>query len=154
MLLEIGRIARAQGLRGECMVDLVTDRLERLDPGSVLATDLGPLTVVSAQHHQRQRWIVRFEGVDDRTAAERLHGLLLRAEPLDDPDELWVHELVGAEVVERDGTSRGRVEAVQENPAHDLLVLDTGSLVPVVFVVEHAPGRVVVEVPDGLFDLD
>ena len=153
MLLEVGRIARAQGLKGECMVDLITDRRERLDPGTTLETDTGPLTVETSHHHQRQRWIVRFAGVTDRAGAERLHGLVLRAEAIDDPDELWVHELVGAEVVEADGTARGRVVAVQENPAHDMLELDGGALVPVVFIVERSAGRVVVNVPEGLFEL-
>jgi 16S rRNA processing protein RimM len=41
----------------------------------------------------------------------------------------------------------------QANPAHDLLLLDTGALVPMVFVVEHEPGVVVVDLPDGLLDL-
>ena len=31
-------------------------------------------------------FVVHFEGVDDRTAAERLNGVVLRAEPIDDPD--------------------------------------------------------------------
>ena len=153
MLLEVGRIARAQGLKGECMVDLITDRHERLDPGTTLESDTGPLTVETSHHHQRQRWIVRFAGVTDRAGAERLHGLVLRAEAIDDPDELWVHELVGAEVSERDGTARGRVEAVQENPAHDLLVLDGGVLVPMVFVVEQRDGVLVIDPPEGLLDL-
>ncbi len=49
---------------------------------------------------------------------------------------MWVHELVGAEVVLPDGTAVGAVEAVQDNPAHELLVLDSGALVPVVFVTD------------------
>ena len=76
------------------------------------------------------------------------------AEPLDDPDELWVHELVGEAVVETDGTARGRCVAVVENPAADLLELDSGALVPVVFVVDHADGRIVIDPPAGLFDED
>jgi 16S rRNA processing protein RimM len=67
--------------------------------------------------------------------------------------EYWVHELVGATVVDRAGADLGRVVAVEDNPAHDLLVLDGGALVPMVFLVEHRDGRVVVDVPDGLFDL-
>jgi len=39
---------------------------------------------------------------------------------------------------------------VEANPAHDLLVLDGGGLVPMVFVVEHAEGRVVIDPPEGL----
>ena len=47
------------------------------------------------------------------------------------------------------------MEAVQDNPASDLLVLDTGALVPLRFVVGRDPaGRLLVEVPAGLFDLD
>lgn len=154
MLLEVGRITKAFGLRGEVLVALSSDRASRLDPGSVLQTDRGPLTVVSsAPHHDRH--IVQFEGLHDRTAAEGWRGVLLRAEPLDDEDAdvLWVHELVGAVVVLVDGTAVGTVTEVEANPAADLLVLDSGALVPVVFVTEHVPGRVTIDPPDGLFDL-
>jgi 16S rRNA processing protein RimM len=103
--------------------------------------------------------LVRFEGVDDRTAAEALQGLELTGAPLGDDDvtladdELWVHEVVGAEVHDRAGAVVGRVVAVEANPAHDLLVLDGGALVPMVFVVEQRDGVVVIDPPDGLFDL-
>jgi len=38
--------------------------------------------------------------------------------------------------------------------AHDLLVLEDGTLVPTVFVVDREPGVVVVDVPDGLLDVN
>jgi len=146
-------VAKAHGLNGEVNVALVTDRSERLDPGSVLQTDRGPLEVASSRRHG-DRWLVRFRGHDDRNAADLLRGLVLRAEPLDDPDELWVHELVGCRVVSADGVDRGTVDSVQDNPAADLLVLDSGALVPVVFIVDGpADGVVHVDVPDGLFEL-
>ena len=152
-LLEVGRVAKAHGLRGEVVVALSTDRTERLDPGSVLETDRGELVVVSARPHQH-RWIVQFEGVHSREAADALHGLLLRAEPLDDPDALFVHELIGAAVVDVEGEPVGTVEAVEQNPASNLLVLDGGALVPVRFVVErHEDGTLVVDLPAGLLDL-
>ncbi|MFO7279671.1 MAG: ribosome maturation factor RimM [Thermoanaerobacterales bacterium] len=151
-LLEIGRITRPHGLRGEVVVRLVTDRLERLQPGSVLHTDRGDLVVRSARPH-RDTWLVAFEGRDGRDQVEDLRGVTLRAEPLDDPEVLWVHELVGATVVTTDGREVGRCEAVVDNPAADLLELDSGALVPVVFVVDHAPGRVVIDPPEGLLDL-
>ena len=44
-------------------------------------------------------------------------------------------------------------KAVQANPASDLLVLDGGQLVPLRFVVEHGPGRVVIDPPAGLLEL-
>lgn len=132
---------------------LTTDRVERVDPGSVLHASAGPLTVESSRPHQH-RWIVRFAGIAGREGAEALHGQLLRAEPVEDPDALWVHDLVGAEVVTPDGRTWGSVAAVQANPAHDLLVLSTGVLMPVVFVVDTAdlPTRVVVDPPSGLLE--
>jgi len=152
-MLEAGRIAKAHGLNGEANVALVSHRPERLAEGSVLSTDRGELTVASSRRHT-DRWLVRFVGHDDRTAAEALRGLELRAEPIDDPDELWVHELIGCRVISADGVDRGEVTAVQDNPASDLLVLDSGALVPVVFVVDGPTDGVVhVEVPDGLFEL-
>jgi 16S rRNA processing protein RimM len=150
-MLEVGRIVKPHGLRGDVIVDLVTNRTERLDPGTVLDGGDRTFEVVRASQH-KGRWIVTFHGVNSIEEAEALREVVLRAEPLDDPDALWVHELLGASVVERDGTARGTVTAVQANPASDLLVLDTGALVPLRFVVEHSPGRVVVDAPEGLFD--
>jgi len=151
--LEVGRIGRPHGLRGEVMVDLVTDRQERMAPGSVLYAGPVALTVVSARPQQR-RWIVVFEGYESREAVEPLVGQVVSAEAIEDPDALWVHDLIGSRVVEqRTGVDRGEVTAVLENPAHDLLELDTGFLVPLPFVVSSAEGVVVIDPPDGLFDV-
>jgi 16S rRNA processing protein RimM len=150
-VLEVGRVVKPHGLRGDVIVSLVTNRTERLDPGTVLDAGERTLEVVRSSQH-KGRWIVTFHGVNSIDDAEALRDVVLSAEPLDDPDALWVHELHGALVVETDGTERGTVTAVQANPASDLLVLDTGALVPLRFVVEHANGRVVVDVPEGLFD--
>ena len=152
-MLEVGRVVKPHGLRGEVVVDLVTDRGERLDPGSVLQTERGPLTVERSRPHGG-RHVVTFDGVADRDGAEALRGLVLRAERLDDPDALWVHELIGAEAVLPDGTPVGRVEAVEATRADDLLVLDGGALVPVAFVVGwDERRRLVIDPPDGLLDL-
>ena len=95
-----------------------------------------------------------FDGVATREAAEALRGTELFGEALDDPDALWVHELVGAEVVDTGGVVRGTVAAVLENPAADILELDGGALVPVTFVTGwDDERRVVIDPPEGLFDL-
>jgi 16S rRNA processing protein RimM len=64
-----------------------------------------------------------------------------------------VHELIGSAVVDTDGSALGRVVGIEANPAHDLLVLDTDVLVPMVFVVEHRDDVVVVDPPAGLLEL-
>ena len=87
-----------------------------------------------------------------REAADELRGALLLAPAVDDPEALFVHDLVGSEVVEADGTRHGTVVAVQANPASDLLVMEDGNLVPLRFVVGREEGRLVVDVPAGLFE--
>ena len=154
-LLEVGRIDKPHGVRGDVVVALTTTETSRVDPGTILTTPAGAqLRIVASRPHQH-RWIVTFDGVEGRSAAEALAGTRLLAEPLDDdPEALWVHELIGSEVVEIDGTGRGAVVAVQDNPASDLLVLETGALVPLRFVTgRDDTGRIVVDVPEGLFDL-
>ncbi len=103
------------------------------------------------------RWLVHFAGVDDRTAAEPLVGRRLHAEPLPADatgrDELWVHDLIGSRVVEINGTERGTCVGVLANPAHDLIELDGGALVPVTFVVSCVDGVTTIDPPDGLFEL-
>ena len=148
-MLEVGRIVKPHGLKGDVIVVLTSNRTERLDPGSQFND--GTLTVVRAAPHQH-RWIVAFEGVASIADAEKLRDTVLRAPPLEDPDALWVHELIGATVVDATGTSRGVIESLQANPASDLLVLDTGALVPLRFVVEQRDGEVIVDAPEGLFD--
>lgn len=161
-LLEVGRIEKAHGLRGDVIVSLSTNVVERVAPGAELVAGERPprrLVVARSQPHQH-RFIVTFDGVNSKEEADALHGLTLFAEPIDDddPDTLWVHQLIGSEVIELVGgaeRSHGRVTAVIDNPASDLLELEGGALVPLRFVVDHAtPGRLVVEPPPGLLDDD
>ena len=159
-LREVGRVGRAHGVHGELYVTLITDRVERLAPGARLLAGSHWLTVVDSREQQQLKWLVRFEGVDVRTAAEKLTNSTLLAEPLPDfgedddgDDALWVHELIGSRVVDPQGIVRGTCVAVIDNPAHDILELDSGALVPVTFVVSCRAGITTVDPPDGLFDL-
>lgn len=151
-LLIVGRIGRPHGVRGAVFVDLITDRTERVAPGARLWCRDRHLTITSSRP-AGGRWVVTFDGVDDRDAAATLTSVDVYAEPVDVPDALWVHEMIGSEVVEANGRARGVCTAVIDNPAADLIELDSGALVPVIFVVDIAPGRITVEVPDGLFEL-
>ena len=153
-LREVGRIGRAHGVGGEVYVVLITDRVERLAPGARLLAGSQWLTVGESRP-QQQRWLVHFEGIDDRTMAEKLTNSILLAEPVvdDSDDGLWVHELIGSRVIDRQGVDRGTCVAVLDNPAHDILELDTGALVPVTFVLTCSGGVTTIDPPEGLFDL-
>jgi 16S rRNA processing protein RimM len=141
------------------VVVLWSDQPQRLAPGSVLTqgtgADAATLRVVSSKPFGAGRFIVAFEGVGDRDAADRLRGTELSAPPIDVPGALWVHELVGAAVRDAAGDVVGTVAAVEANPASDLLVLDSGALIPIRFVTRHdAAARVIeVDIPEGLLEL-
>jgi 16S rRNA processing protein RimM len=157
-LLEVGRIGKPHGVRGDTYVSFTSDVASRHEPGSVMfvRTASGERRlVVERSRPEKERHVVHFEGVETREDAARLTNAVLLAEPLDDGNgELWVHRLIGSSVVECSGTVRGTCVAVVANPAHDLLELDDGSLVPVPFVVSCEAGVTVIDPPEGLFGLD
>lgn len=168
----VARIGKPHGLRGEVTVQAHTDTpQERFVPGTVFATepDRGALTLQGARVHQGI-WLLAFEEVADRTAAEALRGtrLLLHMDldATEDGEDGWyAEELVGVAVRDVDGEVIGEVIDLVTRPAQDLLevrLLDgrTGlvpfveALVPTVHAgagVEDA--HVVLDAPDGLFDL-
>ena len=78
-LLRVCRIGRAQGLKGEVTVQVFTDEPDyRFEPGSLLYTrDSEQEFEVAHSRTFKNRWIIHFEGVDDRDAAEALNGTVL-----------------------------------------------------------------------------
>jgi 16S rRNA processing protein RimM len=143
------------------LVRLLSNNPDRLVDGARLVARVDGndriLTVVSVRPHQ-DRWLVEFSGVRGREGSEALAGALLLSEPVTgDPDGYWVHDLIGAEVVDTSGTVHGAVTAVLDNPASDILELDCGLLIPLRFVQwdPDAPTgtrRLVVDGPTGLLD--
>ena len=153
VLLEIGKILKPHGLSGELIVDLSTNRTERLNPGSVISTQEFKLNIKTSRPHQK-KFIVHFEGIENREKADELRGESLFAEPIKD-ETVWVHELVGAEVIDQEGINRGLVTSVVHNPASDLLELEDGNLVPLNFLTSYKAGETIfVNTPEGLFFQD
>jgi 16S rRNA processing protein RimM len=162
----VGRIGRPHGIRGEVSVEVRTDDPEgRLAPGTTLRTDpaaAGPLTIADGRVHSG-RLLLSFEGYADRTAAERLRGVLLvadvdPAERPEDPDEYFDHQLVGLAVRTVGGEDVGTLHEVLHLPGQDVLAVRRpgGEEVLVPFVREIVPsveleaGAVLVDPPPGL----
>lgn len=156
-MLEVGRVVRPHGLKGQVVVELWTNREERMRPGTALSTAGSTLTVASSSRMAgsggRDRWLVVFEGVMTREAADAIRDVVLMAEPLDVEGAFWVHEMVGAEIRDTAGASVGRVESVEANPASDLLILEDGRIIPLTFITRDADGALTVDGPPGLLDL-
>jgi 16S rRNA processing protein RimM len=161
VLVVVGRIGRAHGIRGELSVDPRTDFPElRFAVGARLHTDAGTLTVLAARPHGA-RWLVTFRDIGDRTAAERLAGTVLSAEVDDDEslegDEYFDRQLIGLDV-ESAGKVIGTVCAVRHGSAQDTLEIHTdGRRVRVPFVaalveVDLSANRLIVTDRPGLLD--
>lgn len=166
-LVVIGRVVKAHGIRGEVVVDVLSDVPGRFEPGATVVLGGAETTVTSSRPHQG-RLLVRFGDVVDRTAAEQLRGRVVEAQPveLDDAETYFVHELVGMPVVAADGRELGTIRAAVELPAaagYDLLEVERGDgstwLLPAVDdyveVGEDDDGGerlVVVDPPAGLLD--
>jgi len=150
-LLHVGRIGRAHGVKGELYVTLFSDHPKRVAEGAKWMVRNEWLDVERCKP-QGDRWLVTFRQVVDRDAAEKLVNCEVYGEPIDDPNVVWVHEIIGAEVFDKIGASLGRCVAVIDNPAHPIMELDDGSLVPSVFIVSREAGKVVIDAPEGLFD--
>lgn len=112
--------------------------------------------------HAGSRFLVRFEGVASREAAEELRGAIYTSDAERralDEDEYWQTDLVGCAVVMTDGASVGEVTGIVEAPAQDLLVVATERgerMIPLVQAivpeVDIAARRIVVDPPEGLLD--
>ena len=159
-LLEVGRFGRPHGVKGQIYIKLSTDRSERVQIGARLWA--GEWFEVSARTSMANtgadRWVVGIVGIDDRNDVERLVNKVVWAEPIDDPDAVWVHQVIGARVVGTDGVDRGTCIAVLKNPANDLLELESGALVPVIFVESVVPDDadgfvITIDPPEGLFEV-
>ena len=168
--LVVGRIGRAHGIRGQVTVEVRTDDPDtRFAPGTSLVTEpaeRGPLTVADARYHSGVL-LLSFRGVADRTAAEALRNTMLVVEAdadetPDDPDEFYDHQLMGLAVATADGEPLGEISELLHLPAQDVLAVKRadGSEVLIPFVKQFVPvvdvagGRVVVDPPAGLLDLD
>ena len=165
----VGRVARPHGIRGRVIVNLETDfPEERFRPDATLFTwrdnAVERLTIADVRF-QQGRPVVGFAGVNDMTTAQAYAGAELRV-PTEwlaalPADTFYRHDLVGCEMMTRDGLRVGTVREVEGTMTGSRLVVDspTGEvLVPLALdiCVSIAPGdrRIVIDPPEGLLELN
>lgn len=168
-LVTVGTVSRAHGLTGQVVVAPHNrDASDRFRPGTALYTQrLGVMRVLIVAHATpfQARWLVAFDGVTDRDGAEQLQGADLRV-PVESlpalPDGAFYHHaLVGCEVHTTSGRRIGRVVRVEGDHGQSVLVVDADGhdvLIPLVEalcpVIDPEHGRIVVDPPEGLLELN
>jgi 16S rRNA processing protein RimM len=171
-LIIVGRVRKAHGIRGDLVVEPITDEPDAVfapgrrvfagTPAGDRAKD-GRELHISASTPFKGGFIVHFDEITDRTIADtwRDRFLLLPAdelEPLGD-DEVYVHELPGMRVVLATGDDVGIVDGTYELPQGLTLdVARTGRgtvLIPfdrIVTSVDRAARVITIDPPVGLLD--
>jgi 16S rRNA processing protein RimM len=158
----VGRIGRPHGVKGEVTVRSDSDDPDRFTAGATLFTADGrSLLIASSRPYRDAGFLIRFDGIEDRNAAELMRGVVLHAPPGTTralgEGEFWASDLVGLTAVEPGGRVLGTVVDI-EFAAQDRLVIETdrGAQILVPFVsdlVDDPEGdRIVVRPPEGLLD--
>lgn len=171
-LVQVGFVFRPHGLKGELKIDPEhADDPERFEILPVVF--LGPHrrrvtkhVITSVRYQQTKRGTTVLLGLDDidtRDAAEAVTKFKVFATEGDlelGEDELFVHDLIGMEVVTEEGMILGTVANFTQMPAHDVLVVrkaDGGqAMIPVVedflLDIDEDAERVTVRPIEGLME--
>jgi 16S rRNA processing protein RimM len=139
VLLEIGRIGKAHGIKGEATLELWTDDPEtRFAIGTKIQLSNGSTLEVSEIKFHSGTWLISFVGIKDRNEIEKLRNQTLLAEiDITDnaEDEYHLQQLLDCQVKSLSGTYLGKVVGLSKNPGQDLLQVKSGKhmvLVPMV----------------------
>jgi len=158
-LLAVGRVARAHGVRGRLLVAPYNADSRGIERVRRIWLEERAFEVERAER-VHLGYLVALRGITDRDQADALRGREVKVDraelPPLDAGEMYAIDLIGFQVVDAAGTVRGSVQDVEEAGAQDLLRLSGGTLVPLALVteVQDEARRIVVDAPDGLFELE
>ena len=161
-LIQVGRVAGAFGVRGEVRISAFTEEpASLLKFKRLLREDGSPALTLQSGRAHKDGVVARCPEVASKEAADAMRGLRLyvprEALPAtEDEDEFYLADLIGLAAATPDGESLGRVKAVQNFGAGDILELDPGAGRATVMIpfsracvpeVRVAEGRIVVIPP-------
>jgi len=169
--LIVGRVRRAHGLRGDMVVEVLTDAPDAIFAagrrvfGGTTEGEIGDGVAFEIESASRFKdgMLIHLSGLGDRDAAERWRAryFLVPAEEVDPPgeSEAYLHELVGMHVALVDGTAVGDVLDYYELPQGVMVEVDRNGkrtaiplIDPFVRNIHRDERRIIVELPDGMLD--
>jgi 16S rRNA processing protein RimM len=128
-LVTVGRVGRPHGVDGSFFVEGASEAPERFQRGARLLVDGEPAEVIVSKRGAGGRVVIKLDRDAPRGAT-----LAVRRDELPEPEEdaYYVFQLVGLAVEEEGGRALGTVTDVENGPANDSIVLDSGQLLPLV----------------------
>jgi 16S rRNA processing protein RimM len=132
VFLVVGKLRRPHGVKGEMLMEVLTDFPERLQPGSVLfvGDEHLPLSIRSRRTHH-YGLLISFEGYDnpEDVGVFRNHYVYVSAvdrPPLPD-GEYYHHQLLGLSVVSDTGEVLGQLTEILVTGANDVYLIKSES---------------------------
>lgn len=127
--LAVGRVLRPHGLRGELLLETLTDFPERLDDAETVylgaAAEPHPL---EAARRRRGQLLIRLRDCADRDAADAFCGQLVQIRIEDSapppPGSYYHHQIIGLSVLTEEGEALGEVTEILETGANDVYVVN------------------------------
>lgn len=128
--LAVGTLRRSHGIRGDMLMDLMTDFPERLKPGTFvyLGEDKKPLKIIRRRSHN-DGLLLGFEGISNAEQTAKYRSQLVYVLAGDRPQlpdgEYYHHEVLGLNVVDEAGEALGIITEIIVTGANDVYVVNT-----------------------------
>jgi 16S rRNA processing protein RimM len=125
-LIFVAQVGAAHGVKGEVKITTFTaDPMALAGYKTLMRQDGSPALAITSARPAKGGIVARLKGVADRNAAEALRGLKLYISrdslPEPEEDEFYLADLIGLAVETESGEPLGKVKAVQDFGAGDLL---------------------------------
>jgi len=126
--LAVGTLRRSHGIRGDMLLDVITDFPDRLKPGTRIywGDNKQPLKITRRRPHN-EGLLLGFEGITsaEQTARYRAQVAYVPVEdrPVLPEGEYYHHQILGLHVVDEFGVSLGVISEIIETGANDVYVI-------------------------------
>lgn len=127
--LAVGKLRRPHGIRGDLVMEILTDFPERLRPGKpvfVGEQEHRPMKISKAHQHSG-KLLIGLEGIETREQAGELRNqyvfILTRSAPRLPKGEYYHHELLGLKVLDEQGNTLGILAEILETRANDVYII-------------------------------
>lgn len=158
----VGRVTKPHGTAGEIRVYAFESGAPNLRRGRPVWV-AGLQRRVLRMRFDRDEYIVKLDGVNDRDAAEALRGELFEIPDAqvrrNDEESYFLHELIGLEVVTQEGEELGKIIEVLQPGANDVYVVKgprgellVPAIADVIYEIDTSTGRMVITPLAGMLD--
>lgn len=130
VFLAIGFLRRPHGIKGEMVMDILTDFPERIHTGKIVyvGEDHESMQIASIRQHDRAL-LIRFAGIQTPEEAGRLRNKNIFSKASDLPQlpegEYYHHQLLGLVALDENENRLGTLSEILETGANDVYVIKT-----------------------------